>query len=67
MKNKIQELIEHHKTAKTEVKNLLEELSQVDEVKLSYQEEVALKELRAKYSEEYSMRGIFIDELENLL
>ncbi|GEM_PF-5520425 len=67
MKEKIKELIQHHTNSRIEIKNLLEELSQVDEVKLSYQEEVALKELRAKYSEEYSMRGIFIDELENLL
>ena len=38
MKTKIQELINQHKNSKNEVNSLLEELSQIDSSKLSYQE-----------------------------
>lgn len=67
MKEKIQELIDHHKTAKMECYNLLEELSQIDTTKLSYQEENALKELKTKNNDELYFRQLFIQDLESLL
>jgi hypothetical protein len=67
MRDEIQSLIKEHKIAIMEVNMLLEELSQIDESKTSYQEEVALKELKSSHSEELRMRGIFVDQLNNLL
>lgn len=67
MKEKVQELIQHHKSSKDEVYMLLEELNQIDIDKISYQEDIALKELKAKHQEEYDMRQLFIQDLESLL
>lgn len=67
MKDKILELIRHHREAKIECNNLLEELSQIDSSKLSYQEDEALEESRIKYREESAWRGVFISQLEYLL
>lgn len=67
MKEKIQELIFHHKNSKNEVSTLLEELNQIGTDKISYQEDISLKELKAKYQEEYDMRQLFIQDLESLL
>lgn len=67
MKQKIQELIQSHKTAKTEVKQLLEELSQIDTSKLDYLEEDALKESKIRYEVEYEFRQLMIQDLEDLL
>lgn len=67
MKEKIQELIFHHKTAKQELELLLEEFSQIDTTKLNYQEEDALKEGKIRYEEESAWRAVFISSLEGLL
>jgi len=67
MKEKVQELIQHHKSSKDEVYMLLEELNQIDIDKISYQEDIALKELKAKHQEEHDMRQLFIQDLESLL
>lgn len=67
MKQKIQELINSHKLAKMECYSLLEELSQIDTTKLSYQEEDALNELKMKNTEELYYRQLFIQDLESLL
>jgi len=67
MKEKIQELILQQKTAKTEVKYLLEELSQIEESKLDYKELDALKESKIRYEVEYEMRQIMIQDLQSLL
>ena len=67
MKEKIQQLIESQKLAKNEVHILIEELSQIDEDKISYQEFNSLNELKAKYTEELELRLVFINELEDLL
>ena len=67
MRDEIKVLIKEHKMAMMEVRSLLEELSQIDEVKLSYQEELSLKELKSSHEEAYRLYGIFIDQLEGLL
>jgi len=67
MRDEIKVLIAEHKMAMMEVRSLLEELSQIDEVKLSYQEYEALKELKSNYLMEVSMRELFIGQLEGLL
>lgn len=64
---KILQLIEHHKTAKLEVSELLKELNSVDDSKMSLEEKEALKCAKIRASEESDYRGIFIDQLENLL
>ena len=63
----IQQLIDHHKSSKQEVYMMLEELSQIDEDKISYQEYNALNDLKVKYEEEMSLRSSFITDLEDLL
>jgi len=67
MRDEIRALIESHKIGKLECKSLLEELNQIDDIKLSYQEDIALKELKSRYSEEYAWRGVIIGQLEDLL
>jgi hypothetical protein len=54
MKEKIQELIFHHKNSKNEVSTLLEELNQIEESKI-------------RYEVEYEMRQLMIQDLEELL
>jgi hypothetical protein len=67
MKQKIEDLIAHHKQAKIEVNFLLEELNQIDTSKLSYQEVDSLRETEMKYSDELYFRRLFIQDLESLL
>lgn len=67
MRDEIQALIKEYKIATMEVNMLLEELSQIDDTKLSYQEEISLKELKSSHEEAYRLYGQFIDQLENLL
>ncbi len=67
MKNKILELIRHHREAKQEVNMLLEELSQIESSKLSYQEDEALESLKVRYENESAWRGVFLSQLEDLL
>lgn len=67
MKQKIEELIKHHKTAKLEVFTMLEELSQIDESKLDYKEIDSLRYSKIRYSEEVYFRQLFIQELKDLL
>ncbi len=67
MKEKIQELIKHQTDSRNEVRSLLEELSQIDVDKISYQEFNSLNELKVKYEEEMNLRSSFITDLENLL
>lgn len=61
MKEKIRELIQHHKEAKLEVSELIKELNQLKE------KEADCEKLIEKYSEEYAWRGVFINQLEDLL
>jgi hypothetical protein len=67
MKQKIENLILLYRESRTEVFSLLEELSQVDNSKLDYKEADSLQSLKTRYEEEYTWKGIFISELENLL
>lgn len=67
MKEQIKELIHHHKEARQEVFSLLEELSRIDDSKLSHKEKDILIESKIKLSEEYDMRGLFITDLKNLI
>ena len=63
MKHKIEELIQHHKSACEEVKELLNELNSLEGRK-GFDN---LSELIDKYSEELSLRRVFINQLEDLL
>ncbi len=67
MENKIKELIAHHKLSRLEVYSLIEELNQVDVSKISESEISDLELSKARYTEEYAWRGVFINDLENLL
>jgi hypothetical protein len=62
MKQKIKELIQHHKSACEEVKELLNELHGLEDKDID-----SVSELVDKYSEELALRGVFIGQLEDLL
>jgi len=62
MKQKIKELIHHHKSACEEVKELLNELHGLEGKDID-----SVSELVDKYSEELSLRRVFISQLEDLL
>ena len=62
MKHKIEELIQHHKSACEEVKELLNELHGLEGKDID-----SVSELVDKYSEELSLRRVFISQLEDLL
>lgn len=67
MKEKIKELIQHHTNSKNEISSMLEELNQIDNSKLSYQEIDSLEESKLKLLDELYFRSLFISDLENLL
>lgn len=67
MKEKIEELIQHHKTAKEECYSLIDELRAIGETELSKSEIIDLNNTIEKYSQEYAWRGIFISQLEDLI
>lgn len=62
MKQKIEELIQHHKSACEEVSELLKELHGLEGKDID-----SVSELVDKYSEELSLRRVFISQLEDLL
>lgn len=63
----IQELIINHKTLKQECFEALQELSKIDESKLSEEEIATLRSSKIVLGEELHWRNIFIGELEYLL
>jgi len=67
MKEQIENLIQQYRESRIEVWNLLEELSQIETTKLDYKEVDSLRSLKTRYEEEYTWKGVFISELENLL
>jgi len=67
MQEKIQDLIQSHKTAKEECFGLLEELNAIGQGKLQKQDREALELTIIKTTEEYAWRGVFISQLEDLL
>lgn len=64
---KINNLIQHYKGSKEEANEFLRELKLVDLTKVSVKEKRELRESMIRLSEEILYRGIFIDELKNLL
>lgn len=66
MKEQIEQLIESYKESRKEVWSLLGELNQVDITKLTIEEINSLKESTIRYQEEYSWRGVFMSELQDL-
>ena len=62
MKQKIEDLIQHHKSACEEVKELLNELHGLEGKDID-----SVSELVDKYSEELALRRVFISQLEDLL
>jgi len=67
MKTKIQELIDQHTFAKQELNGMLEELSQIDDSKLSESDIRQLDCSKLALVSEYDLRLIFINQLEDLL
>lgn len=67
MTEQIHKLIEHHKLAKKECWQMLNGLIQIYEDKLSEEEREDLQLKIKELETEYSLRQIFISDLENLL
>lgn len=67
MVNKIEFLIEHNKSAKEEVWSMLNDLSNINDSKMSAEDREALLISKAELQKEYDMRGMFIGELNSLL
>lgn len=63
MIDKIQKLIQEHKNIREEIHFMLNELNQIDEKKM---EESLIFTIK-RYEMEYTIRGNFINDLENLL
>lgn len=61
MKEKIENLIQFHKEAKLEVSELIKELHSFKD------KDEDCQKLIDKYSQEYAWRGIFINQLEELI
>ena len=67
MKEKIEELISQHDFAQKEIKNMLEELSQIDDTKLSPVDLNQLDCSKIELESEYALRGQFVESLKDLL
>ena len=67
MKQKIEELIQQHKSACEEVKELLNELNGLSDIKMSEENSNALINAKIRAEEEYAWRGVFINQLEDLI
>jgi hypothetical protein len=67
MKQKIQELIDHHKNSKLECNMMIEELNQIDSSKITKEEHNNLTELKLRYMDEVGLRHVFIQDLESIL
>lgn len=67
MVNKIKFLIEHNKSAKEEVWSMLNDLSNINDSKMSVEDREALLISKAELQKEYDMREMFIGELNSLL
>lgn len=67
MIEKIEELISQHDFAQKEIKNMLEELSQIDDTKLSPVDLNQLDCSKIALDSEYTLRGQFVESLKDLL
>jgi len=67
MKTKIQELIDQHTFAKQELNGMLEELSQIDDSKLSDVDKQQLDYSKIALDSEHTIRLLIINQLEDLL
>lgn len=67
MKEKIEELISIHDFAQKEIKNMLEELSQIDDTKLSPVDLNQLDCSKIALDSEYTLRCQFVESLKDLL
>lgn len=61
MKERIEQLIQHHKLAKQECWELINELREINK------KDSEAKALIEKFAQEYSLRSVFISDLEDLL
>jgi len=66
MKEKLENLIQHHKHAKQEAWELAQELYRTDETKLSEDDLKALEAAKRDMNSEYSFRCHFLSDLEDL-
>lgn len=67
MKTKIQEYVDQHTLAKQEIDSMLEELSQIDDSKLSEVDKTQLNCSKMVLDSEKDLRLIFINQLKDLL
>lgn len=67
MKQKIQELIDFHKSAKQEVFEMLNELNSVSEDKISSKEIESLRNSILKLECELAWRSTFVSQLEDII
>jgi len=66
MKERLAELIEHHKYAKQECWEALNELSQLDGSKMSEEEKSTLETTKYNIGLEYSLRAMLLEDLKDL-
>ena len=66
MKEKLEELIQHHKHAKQEAWELAQELYRTDETRLSEDDLKVLEAAKRDMNSEYSWRALFLQDLESL-
>ena len=67
MVEKVKFLIEHNKLAKEEIWSMLNDLSNINDSKMSKDDREALLISKSELQREYDMRGVFIGELNSLL
>ena len=67
MVEKVKFLIEHNKLAKEEIWSMLNDLSNINDSKMSKDDRETLLISKSELQREYDMRGVFIGELNSLL
>ena len=67
MVEKVKFLIEHNKSAKEEIWSMLNDLSNINDSKMSKDDREALLISKSELQREYDMREVFIGELNSLL
>lgn len=67
MKEQIENLIQHHKTAKLECQEYMRDLKSLSSDDMSPEETSALTQAVNRAAEESAWRGVFIHQLEDIL
>ena len=67
MREQIEDLLEHHRMSSQEVWYLLEESNKINQAGMSKKDKMEFNQGLERLESEYKLRGIFINDLENLL